>query len=120
MSTDLQNTKGQLLYSAVRVGCAGWSIPPRSASNFIGLGSHLHRYSQVLNCCEINSSFRRAHKPETWKRWGASVAPDFHFSVKMPRSITHDAKLSCAPEVLAEFLQQIRALGDNLGPVLVQ
>jgi uncharacterized protein YecE (DUF72 family) len=101
-------------------GCAGWSIPPRYAPRFVGSGSHLQRYAQVLNCSEINSSFRRAHKPGTWQRWAASVPGDFRFSVKMPRNITHDAKLKYSVELLIEFLQQIRSLNDGAGPVLVQ
>jgi uncharacterized protein YecE (DUF72 family) len=106
--------------SGVRVGCAGWSIPSRYGSAFVGTGSHLQRYAQVFNCCEINSSFRRIHMPTTWQRWAVSVPSDFLFSVKVPRTITHDAKLTCAPELLTEFLRQIRSLNQRLGPVLVQ
>lgn len=38
----------------------------------------------------------------------------------MPRTITHDGKLTCAPELLTEFLREIRSLDKKLGPVLVQ
>jgi uncharacterized protein YecE (DUF72 family) len=105
---------------AISVGCAGWSIPPRYAHEFDTLGSHLHRYSQIFNCCEINSSFRRNHKPVTWQRWAASVPHDFRFSVKVPRTITHEARLKCAPELLIDFLEQIRYLDSKLGPLLLQ
>lgn len=33
---------------SVRVGCAGWSIPKQAASQFIGAGSHLNRYSKFF------------------------------------------------------------------------
>jgi uncharacterized protein YecE (DUF72 family) len=104
----------------VRVGCATWSIPPASAARFAGTGSHLQRYAQVLNCSEINSSFRRVHRAATWKRWASSVPPDFRFSVKMPRAITHDAKLKCSSEIVMEFVQQIQFLNGRLGPLLLQ
>lgn len=120
MSTDPTNGEANRRPSCVRVGCAGWNIPQRNSSAFVGSGSHLQRYSQLFNCCEINSSFRRVHKLATWQRWAASVPGDFRFLVKVPRTITHDAKLECAPELLTEFLRQIRFLGDRLGPVLVQ
>jgi uncharacterized protein YecE (DUF72 family) len=104
---------------AVRFGCAGWSIP-RNAAHFACVGSHLDRYAQVFNSCEINSSFYRPHKQETWERWAKSVPAEFRFSVKAPKTITHEAKLNCSSEVLSEFLEQIKFLGDKLGPVLIQ
>jgi uncharacterized protein YecE (DUF72 family) len=106
--------------SAIRIGCAGWNIPKESAKGFPADGSHLQRYSRVLNAMEINSSFYRPHKHETWKRWAETVPPDFQFSVKAPKSISHEARLNCGPELLLPFLDQINCLGDKLGPVLVQ
>jgi uncharacterized protein YecE (DUF72 family) len=110
----------QLRRHPVRIGCAGWNIPRLFDCNFVVRGSHLERYCQVLNCCEINSSFYRLHKKETWVRWARSVPADFRFSVKIPKSITHEAKLACSSDVLSAFLQQIAFLREKLGPVLVQ
>ncbi|GAC1434395.1 MAG: DUF72 domain-containing protein [Terriglobales bacterium] len=104
----------------VRVGCAGWNIPGQAKAHFVSIGSHLVRYSQVFNSCEINSSFYRPHKNETWERWARSVPSDFRFSVKAPKTITHEAKLNCGPEVLSPFLEQIKFLHEKLGPVLFQ
>jgi uncharacterized protein YecE (DUF72 family) len=105
---------------SVRVGCAGWGIPKQASSHFIGTGSHLNRYSEFFSCCEINSSFYRAHKPETWERWASSVPAGFRFSVKLPKTITHESKLSSDFSVLSTFFQQINLLKDKLGPVLIQ
>ena len=44
----------------------------------------------------------------------------FRFSVKAPRTITHEAKLNCSSEVLSAFLEQIEFLREKLGPVLIQ
>jgi uncharacterized protein YecE (DUF72 family) len=104
----------------VRVGCAGWSIPREDSVHFVSVGSHLNRYAQVFKSCEINSSFSRSHKRETWERWARSVPDEFRFSVKAPRAVTHEERLSCSSETLAAFLQQIRFLRDKLGPVLIQ
>jgi len=103
-----------------RIGCAGWSIDRESAPRFPVEGSHLERYAQVLNAVEINSSFYRPHQPKTYARWAASVPDDFRFSVKLPRSITHDARLAGVDELLARFAGEASALGDKLGCVLVQ
>lgn len=104
----------------VRVGCAGWNIPRLAAAQFGSKGSHLERYSQSFNSCEINSSFYRPHKKETWERWARSVPAGFRFSVKAPRTITHEAKLNCSSEILSAFLEQIKFLREKLGPVLIQ
>jgi uncharacterized protein YecE (DUF72 family) len=108
------------LRHTIRIGCAGWSIPREAAVNFGTGGTHLERYSRVFNFSEINSSFYRPHKEGIWRRWAESVPPNFHFSVKAPRAITHDARLNCSSDVLLEFLKQISFLGDKLGPMLIQ
>jgi len=104
----------------VRIGCAGWSIPKHTALQFPAGSDHLNRYSQLFNCCEINSSFYRPHRVATWQRWAASVPPGFRFAVKIQKAITHEARLVCSPEICLEFVNQIRHLDDKLGPILVQ
>jgi uncharacterized protein YecE (DUF72 family) len=110
------------LFSAqpIRIGTAGWTIPREVAGHFNSEGTHLSRYSRLLNCAEINSSFYRPHKKETWQRWAKSVPDDFRFSVKAPKTISHEARLSCGSELLSAFLQQVSFLGDKLGPILFQ
>jgi uncharacterized protein YecE (DUF72 family) len=104
----------------IRIGCAGWSIPKEASGWFESNGTHLKRYSQVFNACEINSSFYRPHQNKTWERWADSAPDDFRFSVKAPRSITHEAKLKCTAEALQAFIRQISFLREKLGPMLVQ
>jgi uncharacterized protein YecE (DUF72 family) len=102
------------------VGCAGWTIPREAAPSFPSEGSHLERYAGRFPVVEINSSFYRPHQPKTYARWAASVPDGFRFSVKLPRSITHDAKLEGVEELLRQFVSEAGALGDKLGCVLVQ
>ena len=104
----------------IRIGTAGWSIPKSIAARFPGAGTHLQRYARALNAAEINTSFYRPHKPETYARWAASVPDGFRFAVKIPREITHTRKLVSAVAPFAKFLAEARALGDRLGPLLVQ
>lgn len=101
-------------------GCAGWTIPREAASAFPAEGSHLERYARVFSCVEINSCFYRPHQVKTYQRWAASVPDDFLFSVKLPRTITHDAALADIEAPLRQFAQEAGALGDKLGCVLVQ
>ncbi len=80
----------------------------------------MDRYSHILNCVEINSTFYRSHMNRTWKRWYASVPDHFRFSVKMPKAITHEAKLNCSAADLSIFLEQVSLLSEKLGPILIQ
>ncbi|RME84919.1 MAG: DUF72 domain-containing protein [Caldilineae bacterium] len=103
----------------VYVGCAGWSIPKSLSASFPAEGSHLQRYAARLSAVEINSSFYRLHRPQTYARWAATTPPDFRFAVKMPRAITHYGRLQDLT-VLPEFLAGPRELSEKLGPLLVQ
>lgn len=103
-----------------RVGTAGWSLPKQHAAEFPAEGSHLERYAGRFDAVEINSSFYRPHRPGTYAHWAASVPQGFRFAVKLPREVTHIRRLVDTGEPLARFLTEIRALGDRLGPVLMQ
>jgi uncharacterized protein YecE (DUF72 family) len=104
----------------IYLGCAGWSLPRDAQPAFAAEGSHLQRYASRLNAVEINSSFHRPHSRATYERWAEAVPPGFRFSVKLPRSITHDLRLAGAEALLDEFLSQASGLGDRLGCLLVQ
>lgn len=106
--------------AASYIGCAGTSIPREVAADFPGAGSHLERYARVLTCAEINSSFYRPHQPATYARWADSVPAPFRFAVKMPRTITHDARLADVETLLDAFHGEASNLGAKLGCVLVQ
>jgi uncharacterized protein YecE (DUF72 family) len=108
------------VHGTVRIGCAGWGLNDAIADQFPGDGTHLERYSQVLNCVEINSSFYKPHRPETYARWRDSVPKSFRFSVKLPRSITHDARLADCEPLLDNFFETAGQLGDTLGCWLAQ
>ena len=103
-----------------RVGTAGWSIPKPHQERFPDAGTHLERYANRFSAVEINSSFYRSHRPATYQRWAESVGEHFQFSVKVPKEITHTLRLCDAEELLAEFLREASALGQKLGPLLVQ
>ena len=78
----------------------------------------------MLSCVEINSSFHRSHRRSTWERWAVSTPAGFRFAVKVPKSITHAAKLQKTGALLLAFMQEVSGLnaGDEpkLGPLLVQ
>ena len=106
--------------SRIRIGCAGWSIPAQHR-DLVGAGdSMLARYASRFDAVEINSSFHRPHMARTYARWAAAVPAGFRFSVKLPRTISHDARLRGAGPALDRFLGEVGALGDRLGGFLLQ
>jgi len=102
------------------IGTAAWSIPRNVAQHFPGDGQHLERYARRFACAEINSSFHRSHRPETYARWASLTPPNFRFAVKLPRTITHDAALRGTRSLLRTFFEETAGLGDRLGVLLVQ
>ncbi|HUP91886.1 MAG TPA: DUF72 domain-containing protein [Solimonas sp.] len=104
----------------IRIGIAGWSIARQHAARVPGAGTHLQRCAQHLGAAEINSSFYRPHQPRTYARWAEAVPPDFRFSVKLPKEITHTRRLVGASAPLRAFLGEVAGLGEKLGPVLIQ
>ncbi|MES3023581.1 MAG: DUF72 domain-containing protein [Pseudomonadota bacterium] len=107
-------------HGALRLGCAGASIPSGVAASFPPEGSHLERYAAVFNALEINSSFHRPHRFETYARWADSVPRTFRFSVKLPKTISHQLRLSQCEEPLLQFAAEAAGLDEKLGCVLVQ
>jgi uncharacterized protein YecE (DUF72 family) len=102
------------------VAVAGWAIRGEQAPLFAAEGSHLQRYASRFGAVEINSSFYRSHQQKTYERWAASVPDHFRFSVKMPKSLTHERCLEDTGADLSAFLREISGLGAKLGCVLVQ
>jgi uncharacterized protein YecE (DUF72 family) len=113
--TEQASKPGRLL-----VGCAGWSLPKAEAASCPVEGSHLERYAAVFPAVEINSSFYRPHRPATYAKWAACVPDDFRFAVKVPRAITHDARMEGVEQQLLQFAAEAGELGEKLGCLLVQ
>jgi uncharacterized protein YecE (DUF72 family) len=104
----------------VYVGCATWAIGAANESLLPPARSNLARYAQALTAAEVNSSFHRSHRLDTWGRWARSVGPSFRFSAKLPKAITHERRLVGCEELLDAFLGEVAMLGDKRGPLLLQ
>lgn len=104
----------------VRVGCAGWSLGSGDRHRFGPGDSLLQRYATRLELAEINSSFYRPHKPATYERWAAQVPRGFRFTAKVPKAITHEARLRGTGTLLDRFIGEVSGLGRALGGLVVQ
>jgi uncharacterized protein YecE (DUF72 family) len=99
-----------------RIGTAGWSVPTSEEKQ----GTHLCHYSRTLSCVEINSSFYRHHRATTWAKWAKETPPDFRFSIKAPKTVTHEERLRNTGSLLKAFFEQIEPMNEKMGPILFQ
>jgi uncharacterized protein YecE (DUF72 family) len=106
--------------SRIHLGVAGWSVRREHTDKFPPTGTHLERYARVFNAVEINSCFYRPHRFSTYERWAASVPEAFRFAVKLPKVVTHEARLVDAGSAVDRFLAETSGLGSKRGPILVQ
>ncbi|MBZ9709973.1 DUF72 domain-containing protein [Mesorhizobium sp. ESP7-2] len=103
------------------IGTAGWGIPTRCKNDFPQPGSHLERYARHFPVVEIDTSFYKPHRRETYERWARAVPEHFRFAVKVPKAITHERRLvDCGDDLLESFLRQVEGLGAKLSVLLVQ
>jgi uncharacterized protein YecE (DUF72 family) len=80
-------------------------------------------YSRALGACEINATFYRLQKPETFIRWVEDVPHSFRFAVKAHRRLTHSRTLAPddnAKNFLTAYFSSVAAFGDKGGPILFQ
>ena len=107
----------------IRVGCSGWvynhwrkvfypkEVPQKEWFEF---------YAQHFDTVEINNSFYRLPKPETFEGWRKRSPPGFCFAVKASRFITHIKRLKDPEESVKRFFDSMEPLGDRTGPILWQ
>ncbi len=76
----------------------------------------LRLYAEQLSSVELNATFYRLPSEEQLQAWAAETPPGFRFAVKMSRRITHFGHI----ELIPTFCERVRALGERLGPILVQ
>jgi len=80
----------------------------------------LEHYQRYFDTVELNNTFYRLPKAETFQGWRRNTPPGFLFAVKASRYLTHLKRLKDAAEPLELFLKRAEGLGERLGPVLFQ
>lgn len=119
-----KSTRKAAARGAVRVGISGW-IYPEWRGEFYPKGlvqrRELEFASRALPTLELNGSFYSLQRPESYRKWHDETPPDFVFSVKAPKFITHIKRLRDIDAPLANFFASgIANFGAKLGPILWQ
>jgi uncharacterized protein YecE (DUF72 family) len=111
--------------STLRVGCSGWNyahwrervyprgLPPRR---------WLVHYAGLFDTVEVNATFYRLPRRDAVVRWAEATPPDFLFTIKASRYLTHIRRLRELPAGIELLYSRIGPLQDEgkLGPVLWQ
>ena len=108
----------------IRVGIGGWTYAPwRQTFYPAGLPQkdELRHAASVLTAIEVNGTFYRSQKPETFAAWRDAAPEGFVFTLKAPRYATNRKVLGEAGESIERFVTGgVSELGDKLGPILWQ
>jgi len=80
------------------------------------LGYYAHR----LNGVELNGSFYRTPPAGALAGWASETPPGFRFCMKANRGLTYSAEGFDRVGLARIFSERIAALGERLGPVLLQ
>jgi uncharacterized protein YecE (DUF72 family) len=104
------------------LGTSGWQYRDWRAQFYAGVPQRLwlEHYAQRFATVEVNNAFYRLPERDTFAHWRARTPDDFCVAVKMSRYLTHIKRLKEPAEPVARFLSRAGALGDRLGPVLLQ
>jgi uncharacterized protein YecE (DUF72 family) len=81
---------------------------------------YLTYYATKFDAVEVDSTFYRTPALTTVKGWYSKTPKGFLFTAKVPQRITHEKVLLDCEAEFAEFLKVMDALGDKLGPLLLQ
>jgi uncharacterized protein YecE (DUF72 family) len=86
----------------------------------MGPGRWLPYYAQRFAAVEVNNAFYRLPERSTFEHWADAVPSDFVVAVKASRYLTHIKRLRDPVEPAARLMDRASALGEHLGPVLLQ
>jgi uncharacterized protein YecE (DUF72 family) len=105
------------------IGTSGWQYQDwrgRLYPEKLPLRLWLEHYAERFAVVEVNNAFYRLPERDTFRAWRDRTPDDFTVAVKMSRYLTHVKRLKEPAEPVARFLGRAEALGDKLGPVLLQ
>jgi uncharacterized protein YecE (DUF72 family) len=107
----------------IHIGCSGWNYPHWRTVFYperVPVKAWFAFYAEQFDTVEINNSFYRLPKAETFDAWCNQAPPGFLYSVKANRFITQAKKLKDCEEPVARMIAPTRHLGHTLGVILYQ
>ena len=104
-------------------GCSGWyynhwveKFYPKGLSK----SKWLNYYAEHFDTVEVNSTFYRMLQEKTFQGWYDKTPPEFVFTLKGSRYVTHIKKLRDVKEPIERFYELADLLKEKLGCILWQ
>ena len=109
----------------ILVGTSGYNYPEWKGSFYpsdLPATKMLPYYASKFPTVEINYTFYRMPTPKLIAGWRAQVPPEFRFTLKAPKRITHDKRLRPADviESVNGFITAASELGSQMAALLFQ
>jgi len=104
-------------------GTSGLVLPVKNKSFFppeFQNQSRLAYYGSLFNSIEINSSFYKVPRLITMQKWADNVPPDFQFTFKLWKVITHVKDLAFDTKDVQLFMDNIDISNKRKGCLLLQ
>lgn len=107
----------------VRIGTSGWAYRHWRGRFYpadLPATRWLEHYATRFDTVELNNPFYRQPPRATFAHWRVAVGPDFAYTVKLNRYLTHIKRLAVDAAMVARSYDTMAGLGPKLAAVLVQ
>jgi uncharacterized protein YecE (DUF72 family) len=108
----------------IRVGIGGWVFAPWRGTFYpkgLPQARELAHASSKITSIEINATFYRTQKPDSFRKWADETPDDFVFSLKGPQFASNRRVLAEAgPSIERFFDSGVMELKSKLGPIFWQ
>jgi len=107
----------------VWIGTSGYNYPEWKGSFYpadLPAAKMLPYYAARFPTVEINYTFYRMPNEKLVSGWAAQTPTPYKLTLKAPRRITHDSRLTDCGELVKTFADVAGTLGDKLGALLFQ
>jgi uncharacterized protein YecE (DUF72 family) len=105
------------------IGTSGWTYDHwkgRFYPDGLVRSKWFNHYAGIFSTVEINATFYRTFKDQTYANWRNKAPEGFSYVLKAPRPITHYKLLEGAEEEILVFWQSACLLKEKLGLILLQ
>lgn len=105
------------------IGTSGWSYAHWKGIFYpegLPRSRWFEYYAARFPTVEVNATFYRRFRDETYRKWYDKAPPGFTYVLKAPRLITHRKYLSGVNEEIRDFYRSASLLRDRLGLILLQ
>ena len=107
----------------VHIGCSGYNYKEWRGPFYpekVIKKDWLQYYSSIFDTVEINNTFYRFPRENALNSWRETVQPNFNFTLKGHRYITHRKKLKDIEVNVGQFEELAKILKEKLGCILWQ